>query len=90
MTRSCSFPRPRSDDHAALGIVVDLAVDFVFVGAQVALRVVVVVDSGLAGVEVGRWDPLRATVFALSGTPAGFLDEPVVGAAGQGQFVDLT
>jgi hypothetical protein len=51
--------------------------------------VVVVVDAGLAGVEVGGWDPFGAAVFAFSGAAAGRVDESVVGWAGQGECVDI-
>ena len=36
-------------------------------GKQIVLGVVVVVDSGLAAVEVGWGDPFGAAVFAFSG-----------------------
>ena len=48
-----------------------------------------VVDSGLAGVEVRRWEPFGAAVFAFAGAPAGFLDHPVVGSAAEGEVVDV-
>ena len=50
---------------------------------------VVVVDSCLAGVEFGGWDPFGAAVFADAGAPVGVFDEEVVGFAGQGEFVDV-
>src|ERR1700758_303218 len=61
----------------------------VFVGDEVAVGVVEVVDPGLAGVEVGRWEPLGAAVFPFSGAPAGLFDELVVGGAGQGERGDI-
>ena len=48
----------------------------------------VVVDSGLAAVEVGWGDPFGAAVFAFSGSPAAGFDQSVVRAAGQGFLVD--
>ena len=39
----------------------------VLVGDEVSLGVVVVVDAGLAGVEVRGWDPFGAAVAAFSG-----------------------
>ena len=56
---------------------------------EVSLGVVVVVDSGLAGVEVWWRDPFGAAVFAFSGAPAVFGDQAVVCAAGQGEVVDV-
>ncbi len=57
---------------------IPVASGVVFVGDEVAVGVVVVVDAGLAGVEVGWWEPFGATVFAYTGAPAGFFDEFVV------------
>ena len=53
---------------------------------------VVVVDAGLAAVEVWGWDPFGAVVGSVfSGGPAGFgvVDEAVVAAAGEGEFGDV-
>src|ERR1700750_518954 len=69
-----------------LGICGDLVV---FVGEQIALGVVVVVEAGLAGVEVWWGDPFGAAVGADAGGPVTFFDEPVVWSAGQYQFVDV-
>ena len=50
---------------------------------------VVVVDAGLAGVEVGWGYPFGAAVVAFPGAPAAFFDQAVVGSAGQGEVVDV-
>ncbi len=50
----------------------------------------VVVDAGLAGVEVGWGDPFDVAVGVDGGGPAAvFVDEAVVGSAGQCQLVDV-
>lgn len=46
------------------------------------------VRAGLAAVEVCGWDPFGVAVVALSGGPA-VAEEAVVGAAGQGELVDV-
>jgi hypothetical protein len=54
--------------------------------------VVVVVDAMLAAVQGWRRDPFGSVVgLAFSGGPSGggVVDEPVVAAAGQGEFVDV-
>ena len=58
-------------------------------GREVFLGVVVVVDAGLAGVEVGWWEPFGAAVFAFAGYPAALFDQAVIGSAGQGEVVDV-
>ena len=45
--------------------------------------------SWLAVVEVWRWDPFGVAVVAFSGGPAAGFDQWVIGAAGQGQRVDV-
>jgi hypothetical protein len=55
---------------------------------EVALRVVVVVDPVLPGVELARGNPFGGAVAAAGG-PFGLLDELVVEAAGEGEFVDV-
>src|SRR5215217_4443335 len=50
---------------------------------------VVVVDAGLAGVEVWWWDPFGAAVLTFSCGPAALFDEAVVGSAGQGELVGI-
>ena len=61
----------------------------VVIGKQIVLGVVVVVDSGLASVQVGWGDPFGAAVFAFSGAPAALVDEAVVRSAGQGFLIDV-
>src|SRR5258705_13617542 len=56
---------------------------------EVPLGVVVVVDPGLAAVEVWWWDPFGAAVFAFSGCPGAGFDLAVVFGAGQGEVVDV-
>jgi hypothetical protein len=51
--------------------------------------VVVFVDRCLATVEVGWGDPFDAAVRAFARDPAALFDHAVVGAAGQGEFVDV-
>ena len=46
------------------------------------------VDSGLAVVEVGWWDPFGGTALIFAGCPTLF-GECVVGAAGQGEVIDV-
>ena len=41
-------------------------------------HMVIVVDAGLAGIEVWRWYPFGAAVFAFSGPPAAGFDAAVV------------
>ena len=48
-----------------------------------------IIDPGLATIEMGWWDPFGASVFAFSGFPAAFLEEAVIGWAGQGEFGDV-
>ena len=49
-----------------------------------------VVGVGAAGEwELWGWDPLGAAVFVFSGPPAAGGDEAVVGAAGEGEPVDV-
>src|SRR6185295_3966985 len=43
---------------------------FAFVGHEVALGVVVVVDPSLSGVQLSVWEPLGAAVVAFAGAPA--------------------
>src|SRR6185312_9044101 len=60
---------------AVLGLdIVPVATVVVFVGDEVALWVVVVVDARLARVQPGWWDPLGAAVFAFAGGPAPAFD----------------
>jgi hypothetical protein len=55
--------RFRGDPRSVLGLVIRVVVVFVvFVGGEVSLGVVVVVDAGLAVVEVGWWDPFCTTL----------------------------
>ena len=61
----------------------------VLVGDEVSLGVVVVVDAGLAGVEVRWWDPFGAAVAAFSRRPAAGCDAAVIAAAGQGFVGDI-
>jgi len=53
--------RPAEALHRITGFFVVLVGAFVIVRDQVALGVVVVVDSGLAGVQVWGWDPFSET-----------------------------
>ncbi len=48
--------------------------------AQTFFRVEVIIDSGLAVVEVGWWEPFGVAVGVFAGDPA-FFGESVVGAA---------
>jgi hypothetical protein len=65
--------------HRVITIPTNRAITFRFreivvVGDEVFFGVVVVVDPGLAGVEVRWWDPFGAPVFAFAGAPAAVFD----------------
>ena len=85
--------------HARFGVIVIAGLGVVgltvvavvgsVVGDEVSLGVVEIVGPGLAGVEVGWWDPFGAAVFAYSSCSAAFFDEAVVRPAGQDFFVDV-
>ena len=47
------------------------------------------VGSWLPAVEVGWWDPLSVAVAVGAGFPAAGLQHAVVGAAGEGELVDV-
>ena len=49
----------------------------------------VVVDSGLAVVEVGWWPPFAFAAGVDGGLPAAVIDGAVVGATRQGHVVDV-
>ncbi len=49
----------------------------------------VVVDSGLAGVQLWRWDPFDVVVGVDPGGPAAGADHAVVGSARQAELVDI-
>ena len=49
---------------------------------------VVCVRPGLAVVEMCGWYPFGVTIGAFSGGPV-FVDESVVGSAGEGELVDV-
>src|ERR1700756_4242713 len=79
---------PRVFEDAASGIVcmsVLTAADC----PRGTLSPVVGVDSGLAAVEMRRRDPLGGGAGGFSSCPAVVGDQAVVGAAGQGEVVDV-
>jgi len=47
------------------------------------------VRSGLAMIQVRRRYPFGFAMGVFAGGESALLDEPVVGSAGQGQFVDV-
>src|SRR5262245_26206515 len=59
------------------------------VGDEVSLGAMVVVDQGLAGVEVRGREPFGTAVFADTRCPAALFDKAVVGPAGQHFLVDI-
>src|SRR4051795_8436320 len=61
----------------------------VFGWSQECFGAVVVVDSGLAVIQVGRWCPFAFAAGVDGGLPAVVVDGAVVGSAGQGEVVDV-
>jgi len=77
----------QAEDRLALRVII--VVILPIFGQAIFFRVVIVVDAGLPGVEVWRRDPFGPAVFAFPGGPAAFVDEAVVGPAGQGECGDV-
>src|SRR6185436_11545558 len=61
----------------------------VFGRSEECFGAVVVVDSGLAVIQVGWWCPFAFAAGVDGGLPAAVIDGAVVGSAGQGHLVDV-